>query len=522
MTDEKEQAVIDKFHALFYSMSYPAVISDGKTIIGENSVALKSYGSLIGKISKKIEGTRIPLGGEEVIFLKDSSIEKIKEESKIFELILNSTIPVLHLEKGKISFSNDAAKKLLGEVVGKRISEVRKKGKMIRSDGSAFPARLEEFGEKEKYLIISDISEVSELKEQIIKGKEEYQQIVDNVTDIIFAMDMEGNIKFANQQFKKQLGNPEGKLISFINPEDIQNFQVAVSKARENGKGFHDLELRLRNGKKKWAYYSLNVVPFKSKGMVAGFRGTARNIDERKKAEDKTKQTREELEKKYKKEVEISGLKSKIVSSVSHDLKTPLTNIHGYSALLSNEMLGSLTQKQKEAAAIIHKESQRLAKLIDDLLDLSKLDVGAVTFSKKPLNLSSLEERCSCKELAKKKGLSVIWNTPVGVFADEERITQVITNLVSNAIKFTDNGSITINAFEKDKDFVQVDVIDTGKGIAKEEQKNIFEPFYKGKGGGTGLGLAIAKDIIEAHGGDIQVESQIGKGSKFSFTIPKA
>jgi signal transduction histidine kinase len=191
-------------------------------------------------------------------------------------------------------------------------------------------------------------------------------------------------------------------------------------------------------------------------------------------------------------------------------------------------MLGDLTPQQLDAVTIIHKECTRLTKMIDELLDLSKLESGNITLHKKRFLLSSLEEKCSCRQLAEKKGLQLIWNTPDEYgecYGDPERIAQVLINLISNAIKFTEKGSITVNSFpvkKGKKEYIQVDVIDTGIGIPEKEWKNIFQPYYKiGKKEGSGLGLKIAKNIIELHGGEIWVESKLGKGSKFSFTIEK-
>jgi signal transduction histidine kinase len=262
---------------------------------------------------------------------------------------------------------------------------------------------------------------------------------------------------------------------------------------------------------------------------IIGFIGTMRNIDEKKRAEDKTEQKRKELEEQNKKLRTQEELKSKFVSNVSHDLRTPLTSIQGYSELLSSKVLGELNKEQIEASSVIHNEALRLGKLINDLLDASRIDAGAMVLHKKPFFISSLEEKCACRPLAYSKGLTVIWNTPdsIGeVYADPDRINQVLMNLVSNAIKYTERGSITVNSFKKDKKFIQIDVIDTGEGIQKRELDKIFERFYrvKDKGAkkeGTGLGLSIAKDIIELHEGELKVESVVSKGSKFSFTLPR-
>jgi PAS domain S-box-containing protein len=334
-----------------------------------------------------------------------------------------------------------------------------------------------------------------------------------------------------NYQFEKQLGY-KGKqissLISIIHPDDVQNVMAVLSESR---KGFKNLEFRVQNSKKKWIYFSVNAVPIKDGMKVAGFSGTMRNIDEKKKAEDKTELRRKELEKQNKELVDREKIKSTFVSNVSHDLRTPLTSIQGYSELLSNKVLGELNKEQTEAASVIHGEALRLGKLINDILDVSRIDAGVLVLRKKSFLLSAIEDRCSCRPIADSKGLTIIWNTPdsIGeVYADPDRISQVITNLVSNAIKFTDRGSVTVNAFKRDRNFIQIDVIDTGIGISDKEVKNrsMFERFHRlenkgNKREGTGLGLAIVEDIVKLHGGEIHVESRLGKGSKFFFTIPR-
>jgi two-component system sensor histidine kinase ResE len=256
-----------------------------------------------------------------------------------------------------------------------------------------------------------------------------------------------------------------------------------------------------------------------------------RDITAKKRNEDETAAARSKLEQENKQLDKLNKMKTEFVSMVSHDLKTPLTNIQGYSSLMRNKVLGANNPKQQEASEVIYKESLRLTKLINDILDLSKLDTGAMMLYKQSFKLSQLEEKCSFKSVAERKGLTVIWNTPDSlgeVYGDPERIAQVLSNLVSNAIKFTERGSVTVNAFSKDRSHIQVDVIDTGAGIPKREQERIFERFQRGTASkvmrkeGSGLGLAIAKDIIELHGSNIVVDSEVSRGSTFSFLLQKA
>jgi PAS domain S-box-containing protein len=227
---------------------------------------------------------------------------------------------------------------------------------------------------------------------------------------------------------------------------------------------------------------------------------------------------------------EIENLKTEFISTVSHELRTPLTCIKGYSLLLKDRKLGKMAEKQEKAIKVIHKESERLSTLVNDLLDLSKLEAGRMKIKKEEEDL----ERCildsPALRMAKKKDIDVKLLIPKNlpkIKIDRVKITQVITNLVSNAVKFSKpKGKITIK-ISNTQDFIRVDVEDTGIGIAKKNIPKLFNKFYQvdthltRTQSGTGLGLAIVKEIIALHGGIISVESKPKTGTKFSFLLPK-
>jgi len=228
----------------------------------------------------------------------------------------------------------------------------------------------------------------------------------------------------------------------------------------------------------------------------------------------------------------LEKIRQDFVANVSHELRTPITNIKGYAETI---LEGALEDKEniKEFINIIYQESNRMANLIDDLLDLSKIESGKIKMNFSALEIKPIIERCLAvlEKPIKEKNLSVSFNIPKSlskVMADEIRLTQVLLNLLDNAVKYTnEGGKITIDVFEKD-DFVQVDITDTGIGIPEEDLPRIFERFYRvdkarsRQLGGTGLGLSIVKHIVLAHGGKVWVKSKLGSGSTFSFTIPRA
>ena len=239
----------------------------------------------------------------------------------------------------------------------------------------------------------------------------------------------------------------------------------------------------------------------------------------------------------------VSQLKSEFVSHVSHELRTPLTSIKGAAALLGRPQIGELNPKQARLIQIVDAESAHLADLIDDLLVLAKLEAKKAEMKREEINLAELGLDCmeSLKTVAEEKGLRVEQEIPPSlpqVRADKGQLKKVFYNLLGNAIKFTPVGGTIIismravyNSFPEERsqaslNHIEVSVIDSGIGIPKPHLASIFDKFYRVDGSlsaatqGTGLGLSICKEIIEAHGGKIWAESEVGKGSRFTFALP--
>jgi signal transduction histidine kinase len=226
---------------------------------------------------------------------------------------------------------------------------------------------------------------------------------------------------------------------------------------------------------------------------------------------------------------EANRLKTEFVSIVSHELRTPLTSIQGYADLLLEDE--RIVGEERESLTIVRKNADRLLGLINDLLDLSRIEAGRVDLHRTSLDLTRLisEVARSLRPLIEAKqqqlrldlgdALPVVW-------ADQDRVTQILTNLISNAHKYTlVEGSITVAA-RRDDGFVRVDVSDTGVGLSPEDQAQLFTKFFRAHdrspqaGGGTGLGLVITRLLVELHGGRITVSSAPGQGSTFSFSLP--
>jgi two-component system phosphate regulon sensor histidine kinase PhoR len=227
------------------------------------------------------------------------------------------------------------------------------------------------------------------------------------------------------------------------------------------------------------------------------------------------------------KEKEVDRMKSEFVSNVSHEIRTPLASIKGFtSTLLETEVS---EDERKEFLTIIDQESSRLSKLIEDLLDLSRIESGKIRFDFEPVDvleiLEKMEKEMIDKVMEKKLSLEIEVPRPLPkVRADKDALLQIMVNLVGNAIKFTKRGNIWVKTKLENK-HIRFSIQDTGIGIEKKHLNKIFDKFYRIETAvheipGTGLGLSIVKELVEKHGGKIWVESKIGEGSTFYFTIP--
>jgi signal transduction histidine kinase len=246
-------------------------------------------------------------------------------------------------------------------------------------------------------------------------------------------------------------------------------------------------------------------------------------------------------------EVESDRLKTEFIGTVSHELRTPMTSIKGFTQLLAMGSLGPVNDTQKEFLEIIQSNAERMIAIINDLLDITKIETGSVELDLRPLHVAEaisgvmLEQKPRIEDRNQEIGISIPPGLPL-VRADAQRFNQILSNLVSNAVKYTPrNGKIMLTARETTTDeipdrvrdglksdgrFVQIDIADTGVGIALDEQDRIFERFYrtenplKVEAGGTGLGLSLVRPLVNLFGGRIWVRSKLNEGSTFSLILP--
>jgi signal transduction histidine kinase len=249
--------------------------------------------------------------------------------------------------------------------------------------------------------------------------------------------------------------------------------------------------------------------------------------------EKRVQQRTAELQEALNKITELSRLKTNFISNISHELRTPLTHIKGYLELLAAEDLGNINEDQKQAVGTMVNSSNRLEKLIDDLIMFSNMDRGTTAINVRSFDIKSIciETISRTQAKARERGVLLDFKCPdetTHIIADQQKVSWVILELLENAVKFTDQGGQVTLGFVPEEYKVRVFVRDTGIGIPKEKLDEIFLPFHQldssatRKYSGTGLGLTLAREIIEAHESKIEVKSMVGKGTEFSFILKAA
>jgi PAS domain S-box-containing protein len=307
-----------------------------------------------------------------------------------------------------------------------------------------------------------------------------------------------------------------GQSLSFLSADGEDAIDIEEETAKRVR--VKDRELTILTKEKGEVLVNVSTSVRKDKGGNAiGYFAVLVDITERKKLEERIESA--------------SQAKSEFLANMSHELRTPLNSVIGFSEVLQEKTFGELNEKQARYVGNILTSGKHLLGLINDILDLSKVEAGKIELKYEEFPLPDLlsESQTLVSTMASKKSISLESKVEEGISkftADPTRFKQIMYNLLSNAIKFTpDGGRVSIHT-KSSADMTQISVEDTGIGIKKEDQEKIFEEFYQVDSSyarqyqGTGLGLALTKRLVELHRGNIWVESEVGKGSKFTFTIP--
>jgi len=368
-------------------------------------------------------------------------------------------------------------------------------------------------------------------------------QFIDNILESsieysIIALDLQGNILSWNSGARNNYGYQTNEMINKQNilvlhtPEDIKSRRVEnfMKTAQELGKAEGIFERVRKNGGRFPASVTLTLRR-NTKGKPIGFLLISKDITEQKRLEEQLK-LNEELSLQNISIQETNRLKSAFLANMSHELRTPLNAIIGFSELMHEEMLGPINEEQKDGLKDIMTSAKHLLRIINDLLDLSKIEAGKMGFSPQECAPSKLIKEVidSLGTWPFKKNIHLVsnWdNFSDSAYLDPTRFKQIVYNLLSNAIKFTpDLGTIKIRLKPHDDKYFCLEVEDNGIGIAMENLNKLFSSFTQldnrpnRKYTGTGLGLAITKHLVEAQNGSISISSKLGKGSTFLVIMP--
>jgi PAS domain S-box-containing protein len=432
---------------------------------------------------------------------------------------------------------------------------IAKDGRKILVEGNAAPRYL---GDSiiATQGIFRDVTESKQAEKVLQESEERYRSVIDGAHDMIQSVRPDGSFVFANPAWLQTLGYsikdlPYLTIYDIIHPESRAYCQEMFTRVM-GGESVQNVSATFiaKDGRK--ILVEGNATPRCLGDSTIVTQGIFRDVTERKRAEEQIKRLYEqvkefniELEGKIKertreleaavKDAEAANqAKSEFLSNMSHELRTPLTAIIGFSQVLAEQYFGELNEKQTEYVNDILESGEHLLSLINDILDLAKIEAGKDELELSRFNVKELLE--SSLVMIKEKALkhSINLETQITseldhliITADRRKVKQIVFNLLSNAAKFTpDDGTITLGARREGSELI-ISVADTGIGIGSEDQKKIFGEFYQVQSGltdktpGTGLGLPLSKRMVEMHGGRIWVESEgEDKGSIFTFSLP--
>ncbi len=383
--------------------------------------------------------------------------------------------------------------------------------------------------------VIADITQFKQAEERLRSAKEQLNFLLSSTPAVIYSYKLSGDLDFSaifvSENVIAQLGYDSREFIedssfwaNHIHPEDRERSFTALNQLFECGHIALEYRFLHKDGKYRWIHDESKLVRDGS-GTPVDLVGYWIDVTERKRAEEELTVKHEELQRAYDELKEFGERRSDFVNMAAHELRTPLTPIVGYLELLKNRVT------DKEALGfveVMERNAMRFKKLIDDMLVLSRLDAGKLELRVSTVYVNGviqwlLDNYALCRH-------RFIVDIPGDLLiqCDESKLFQILDNLISNAVRYSESDTqVKIVAVEREEDYL-FKIIDQGAGIAEKDQKRIFERFYIVSGEKlnrsvrrTGLGLALAKSYVELHGGQIWVESKVGKGSTFYFTIPK-
>jgi PAS domain S-box-containing protein len=370
--------------------------------------------------------------------------------------------------------------------------------------------------------LVNNLSAAKEHAEQVSRqltashaalslSEERFRSLIEHASDVSMILNADSIIRYTSPSLQPVLGYVPETLVgqafpTLLHPEDAEKISTLLSSLRQEPGGTRSFECRWRAHDGSWRIVESIAHNLLADTTVTGIILNSRDITDRK---------------------EIERLKDDLVSTVSHELRTPLASLRGFTELMLTREFSS--SQRQQYLTIMQKETIRLSTLINDFLDLQRIESGRQTYHLESIDLVPLLNEALALFSSDNTQHTFYINapcSPLSVRADADRIQQVLTNLLSNAVKFSPNGGTIRVEAQQQGEFIVVKISDEGIGIAAEMIPQLFRKFFRidnaatRKIGGTGLGLALVKQIIEAHNGQVWVESKQGEGSSFAFSLP--
>jgi PAS domain S-box-containing protein len=366
------------------------------------------------------------------------------------------------------------------------------------------------------------------MAEKELQESEKRYETLTKVTPVgIFRTDIDGKTTFVNNTWSKISGLSYDEALGdgwldAVHPDDKEllasNWEIVTSLSKTSTADYRFIH---KDGSEVWVIGQA-VPEYNANNELVGYVGTITDITERKKIE--------ELKVAVAKAESADKLKSAFLATMSHELRTPLNSIIGFTGILLQKLVGPLSVEQEKQLKMVQSSALHLLNLINDVLDISKIEADQVTIIHEDFEITSVYSQCleKIQPMAVTKGLKLskeIKHEPLNMISDKRRVEQILINLLNNAVKFTESGEVVLKS-EIDGANLRISIQDTGIGITPENIQTLFMPFKQIDTGltrkyeGTGLGLSICKRLVELLGGTIWVESELGKGSSFIFTLP--